>query len=397
MSGYKLSPSGQNVKEIIPDAIIIHTNGVIRFVNPAGLRLFGFSSVEEIIGKDVFPFVRPADHDLVQERIRQIETEEIFQSPIKEMKLLHRDGSVLNTVVTAVCANYKGMPAVMTIVKDMRGWKQEEEGKNQRAIDEAECRLKEAEEKALTAMQKSRGLEVVLDSIDEGVAMYNADARVLWTNRRHVELTGEDITGSTWDEWKKKFQQMFFHYPDGLRLSREEYPAVRVLRGITLNNELLAFSSLTGTETVVSVSGTPIVEEGEIRGALIAMRDVTKEEQARNSLQKSIQTHSDILESIDDGFLTINQNWQISFANRRVVKALGLTEDIITHKNIWEAVPKLFDSDIGKNLRQVMEEKKSRRLEYRSRLTNRSYRLSVYPFVSGISVYVIDVTKMKAD
>lgn len=392
MSEIEPSPSGQNGKEILPDTIIIHTNGVIRFINPAGLRLFGFSSADEVVGKDIYKFVRPEDHEPVKERIRQIEAEEIFQSPLKQMKLLHRDGTILDAEVTAVCANYKGLPAVMSIVIDISTRKEKEEEQLRKQTAEYEILYRQAEEKAIAAGEKARGLETILDSIAEGIAMYDISGKVIWVNPGHVTLIGGDMTGLTWNDWKRKFQQMSFRYPDGWLVSEEEYPAIRALRGDTFSDEVLIFNNLNNMSMTVSVSGRPLIEAGKIIGAVVVMQDITERERKLSAIRASHKKSTDILESINDGFLFIDHEWRISYANRRLIKALGLTGDDIGFKCIWDKFPQLFDSEIGKNLRDAMETKLPRRFEFTSRLTDRWYLATVYPAVSGISIYVIDMT-----
>lgn len=387
MSEIKASPSGQKNNKMLPDAIIIHSHGIIRFINPAGMRLFGFSSVEEAIGKEVDEFVRPEDREIVQKRIRQIEEEEIFQSPLTKMQLLHRNGSVLNVEVTAVCAQYKGAPAVMSIVID-RAVK--EEIPPESSVEKGIVHRK-TEEDIRTAVQKSRGFEKLLESMTEGAAMYDAKGKVLWVNPAHTALFAGDMTGLTWEEWSGQFKQMLFHYPDGWRLTQEEYPAVRTLRGDDFSDEILCFNNLNNVNKIVSVCGRPLIDDGEIIGALVAMLDITRQEELIHTGKAFLQKRMDILDSIDDGLLSLDRAWRISYANRRVVKVLGLKEDDIGSKSIWEKYPRLIDSEIGNHIRQAMESNISCRFEFNSDITKKRYLAMVYPAAFGISVYIIKI------
>lgn len=75
------------------DAILVHSEGKILFVNAAGARLAGAASAEELIGKPLADFVHPDQRQAVSERIRQIsETAEVPR--LAEEKYVRLDGSV---------------------------------------------------------------------------------------------------------------------------------------------------------------------------------------------------------------------------------------------------------------------------------------------------------------
>ena len=56
--------------EDVPDAILVHSNGIIAFVNDAGVKLWGGKSREEFIGRHVMEFVHPRYHEIVAQRIQ---------------------------------------------------------------------------------------------------------------------------------------------------------------------------------------------------------------------------------------------------------------------------------------------------------------------------------------
>jgi PAS domain-containing protein len=174
-------------------------------------------------------------------------------------------------------------------------------------------------------------------------------------------------------------------------LTPEEYPAVRALRGDDFSDEILSFNNLMNIHKIVSVCGRPLMEDGEIIGALVTTLDITGQEERINNGKALLQKKMDVLDSIDDGLLSLDRAWRISYANRRIVKVLGLTGDLIDSKSIWEKYPKLIDSEIGNHLRQAMESNTSCRFEFNSELTNKRYLAMVYPAAFGISVYIIEI------
>ncbi len=47
----------RSLVEVSPEAIFVHRNGIIEYMNPMGAKMLGMDSVEDIIGKSVFQFV----------------------------------------------------------------------------------------------------------------------------------------------------------------------------------------------------------------------------------------------------------------------------------------------------------------------------------------------------
>lgn len=58
--------------ELSPEAILVHANWRILYVNPAGIRLLGGEREEDILGKSVIDFVHAADTQAVEDRIQKV-------------------------------------------------------------------------------------------------------------------------------------------------------------------------------------------------------------------------------------------------------------------------------------------------------------------------------------
>ncbi len=54
-----------------PDAVIVYRDGKILYSNPAGVRLLGAKSVDELIGRDIIERLDPGERDLVGQRLTQ--------------------------------------------------------------------------------------------------------------------------------------------------------------------------------------------------------------------------------------------------------------------------------------------------------------------------------------
>ena len=93
--------------ELSPDAILIfREEGKINYVNAAGLRLFGASSPNDLIGKQMLDIVAPGYKEQVSQRLR-IESRRLQAVPVVESKAVRLDGTTVDVEVTAGQLSFK--------------------------------------------------------------------------------------------------------------------------------------------------------------------------------------------------------------------------------------------------------------------------------------------------
>lgn len=104
--------------ELSPEAIAVHSQGKIAYINAAGAKLLGASSPEALIGFPVLHFVHPNYVETARERIRQVEEE---NNPINlaEQKLMRLDGQIIDVEVAGIPATYQGSSAAQIIIRDV--------------------------------------------------------------------------------------------------------------------------------------------------------------------------------------------------------------------------------------------------------------------------------------
>ena len=101
-----------------PDAIVIYSDGVIRFVNKTGIQLIGAKSEKELLGKPVIEFVHPDSRKMVMERVKTIQTPgKVLDS--QEEKFIRLDGSSIEVEVKAMSLMMDNKLAVQLIVRDI--------------------------------------------------------------------------------------------------------------------------------------------------------------------------------------------------------------------------------------------------------------------------------------
>lgn len=101
-----------------PDGIMIHQEGVIRFINPVGLRMFGYTEPVEVVGQPVLGYIAPGHRDLVSARVaarlRGNPTPNLF-----EVEVLRPDGSRFWIGAVATVVDWEGSPATLVSFVDV--------------------------------------------------------------------------------------------------------------------------------------------------------------------------------------------------------------------------------------------------------------------------------------
>ena len=78
--------------ENAPDAIFVQTRGQFAYLNAAAVALFGATDAAQLIGKPVMDRYHPDFHDIIRERIHQVNKERKPAPPIEQV-FVRMDGS----------------------------------------------------------------------------------------------------------------------------------------------------------------------------------------------------------------------------------------------------------------------------------------------------------------
>src|SRR5215469_9262386 len=62
----------KHLLELTPEAIVIHSQGKIVYINPKGVKMVGAKSAKELIGRSVMNFIHPDSVPLIKKRIRMM-------------------------------------------------------------------------------------------------------------------------------------------------------------------------------------------------------------------------------------------------------------------------------------------------------------------------------------
>ena len=143
-------------------------------------------------------------------------------------------------------------------------------------------------------------------------------------------------------------------------------------------------------EAVRDASGTIIRVQG-------AMQDLSERKEAERGARQLAYTLTNVLESITDGFLTVDREWRYTFVNIEAQRMLGRTREQLIGKVMWEEFPASLDTDFERGYRRAMAAKGGSSFESLYAPWNAWVAVHCYPSETGLSIYFRDVTQQRKD
>ena len=101
-----------------PDAMCVHADGRVVYVNPAGVRGIGAQTAEQLVGRMITDFVHPDSIPPMLARIGTLRCEGDSSFP-SEAVMLRVDGSPIDVEAVSVLTTWNGKPAYQVIFRDL--------------------------------------------------------------------------------------------------------------------------------------------------------------------------------------------------------------------------------------------------------------------------------------
>ena len=136
-------------------------------------------------------------------------------------------------------------------------------------------------------------------------------------------------------------------------------------------------------------------ERGQIVAIHGAVQDITPQRTAEQSLRELAERLTSTLESITDGFFTLDQDWRFTYVNQRAERMLQRHRTELLGHNIWALFPDASPA-YRKRYEQALREQQAVSFEEYYEPLSLWTEVTAYPSQQGLTVYFRDISDRKA-
>ncbi len=230
-----------------------------------------------------------------------------------------------------------------------------------------------------------RWLRSVVKYSSEIVNIVDADGTLRYANPAWQRALGYDP-----DEAIGKMNVLDHVHPEDLSHVLEETEEALSKGGITTNEAEYRFRRKDGSWRWMQSVGTYLLDDPAVGGVVVVSRDVTERKEAEEALRRSEAEIFSILESITDGFFTLDHEMRFTYVNPQAEVLLDRTREDLVGERLRE------DPTFYPQYRRAMAEGKTVRFEGYYPPLETWYGVRAYPSGSGLSVYFQDITERKS-
>jgi diguanylate cyclase (GGDEF)-like protein/PAS domain S-box-containing protein len=242
-------------------------------------------------------------------------------------------------------------------------------------------------------------LNEIFQAIADGVTVQDHSGKVLYANDAAARIMGlsdyrEVINGDS----KSLIADFEILDNDGLPFQLDLLPGRRVLAGEDCKEVIVYWrNKKTGIGRWSEIKARPIRNSsGEIKFAVNVFRDITDQRQVLEDYERQSRRNKHILESITDGFLALDRNWEFTYINKQAEPYFpGKTSQELLGKNLVEVSPSITSTVAYGKIRRSLEQNISLRFEEYFPNINKWVEISTYPSKDGIAIYFRDISESK--
>ncbi|MBD1865590.1 MULTISPECIES: PAS domain S-box protein [Trichocoleus] len=238
-------------------------------------------------------------------------------------------------------------------------------------------RVEDERKQAETALQQSEAQSKnILESITDGFFALDQDWRFTYVNpqaERILDLTPGDLLGKViWEV-----------YPGTVGTEFER--AYRQAASKRVASSLTSFYP--DHNCWYEAHAYPAAD-----GITVYFRNVTEQVQAEAALRESEEKTRNILESIEEAFFALDQDWRFTYINRAAEVLLDRTPGDLIGKNFWEEYPGAVGNELAAIYHGAMHDRVPGTVTTFYPDHDCWYYVRTYPAANGIAVYFNNVT-----
>ncbi|MFD0792537.1 PAS domain S-box protein [Mucilaginibacter litoreus] len=128
---------------------------------------------------------------------------------------------------------------------------------------------------------------------------------------------------------------------------------------------------------------------------MVIIHDVTEQKVKDIKLTEAVNRINETLESITDGFITLDRTFRVTYWNKEATRILSTSKEKILHKQLWQVHPYYLKSEVFRQLHYSLKHKDTAKFEEFIPQLNKWICFTIYPGSEGLAVYFQDMTQQK--
>lgn len=295
---HALQESEQKYKDVVdksPVGLYIIQNHLLKFCNQKFVKMFGYKSNKELLGKHIKILVSPETWELVDKKLKS-RKKELVQYEFRGVK---KDGAVFDIEAFSSQIIYNSKPAIQGSMIDITERKQ------------WEMMLRKSErEKAL-----------ILHSTSDLISFQDRELKIIWANKA-VHESDDSKAGSVlgrhcYEIWPKRSEPC------------EGCPVVKTFE----TDRFQKHEITTSDNRVWDVQSYPVRgKDGNVTGAIEVVREITESKQFEQILSRIAAQWTATFDAIHDSVCLLDMDRKILRCNKSFAQLSGKSFlDIIGH------------------------------------------------------------------
>lgn len=138
---------------------------------------------------------------------------------------------------------------------------------------------------------------------------------------------------------------------------------------------------------------TSLLDDPAIGGVVVNCHDITDRKKVEEALRAANRQIFNILESITDAFLSLDNEWRLTYLNQRAAQLIRRTQEEVLKQNLWEIFPELVGTILERECRRSLQQQTPATFEEFYPFLKIWFEVRIFPAAEGLSVFFVDVTE----
>lgn len=220
-----------------------------------------------------------------------------------------------------------------------------------------------------------------------GWAYYPAEEQLIWSD----EVA--EIHGMARGYSPRVDEAIDFYAPEWRPVITERFWRC-VNDGAPFDDELEIITA-SGDRVWVRAIGTALIEGGVVARVQGAFQDISIRKLEEERVARIAERLTTTLESITDGFFTVDRDWRFTYVNREAEHILHRSRDQLLGNGLWNVFSDALGTAFEHQYRQAMEQGITTEFEAYYPPLNLWVEVHVYPSEEGLAIYFRDVSQRK--